>query len=307
MELSYYHSLLIPSIAFSLWMCPFSALSKKFYNQAACEWMTSHPGETISIYDIPGIVKVALPNASTPKNIQAGFRACGIWEFNRNIFTDEDFLCSSVTDRQLDTPGISEVQQEPEVLTQKVRTENATPVMNEIQQQPEAETQVARIEDETQNVTPDRSYHTSTSGIHTSPDDLRPLPKAGKRKRNQNGRRTRKSAILTDTPVKEALREEQMRKENRTQGKGKKKLFSNKSQVIKKSKKYLEFSDSESGADDGDCVCLVCLQSYKDSRMGEQWIQCKECKNWAHVKCTNNDPFFVCLNCHSEIDEESDD
>jgi hypothetical protein len=37
-------------------------------------------------------VSQSLPNALTPKNIKSGFLVIGIWPFNRDIFTDEDFL-----------------------------------------------------------------------------------------------------------------------------------------------------------------------------------------------------------------------
>ena len=220
---------------------------KKFYNQAACDWMKSHPRGTISMYDVPGIVKAALPNAATPKNIQAGFRACEIWEFDRNVFTDREF----------DPPA--------EILD------------SEIEQQAETENQMIRTEEDPFNATPVRNSDASTSGIQTTPDDHRPLSKTGKRKMKKNNRKVRKSAVLTDTPVKEALREEQLQKEKRTQGKGKKKLFASKPVDVKKMRKNLESNDGNSSDDDDDdCVCLVCLQSYRNSKRGEEWIQCKK-------------------------------
>lgn len=42
-------------------------------NTAMDSWMLNHPGKTISIYDIPGIVRNTLPMALTPLNIMAGF------------------------------------------------------------------------------------------------------------------------------------------------------------------------------------------------------------------------------------------
>ena len=34
----------------------------------------------------------------TPKNIQAGFKAAGIWPMNRDIFCDDDFDSAFVSD-----------------------------------------------------------------------------------------------------------------------------------------------------------------------------------------------------------------
>ena len=56
----------------------------------------------MTIYDLPGIVRQALPHAATPSNIQAGFCAAGIFPFNRDIFDEHEYLPSDVTDRPLD-------------------------------------------------------------------------------------------------------------------------------------------------------------------------------------------------------------
>lgn len=73
---------------------------KKFINSACTAWMKSNPGKTITIYDIPGIVATSLPMALTPNNIMSGFRVTGIYPFNRDIFSEQDFLPSYVTNRE---------------------------------------------------------------------------------------------------------------------------------------------------------------------------------------------------------------
>lgn len=50
---------------------------------------------------------------------------------------------------------------------------------------------------------------TLTQGVYPSPEQLRPFQKAGPKLDTKKGKKKRKSAILTDTPVKEALRQEQ--------------------------------------------------------------------------------------------------
>ena len=67
------------------------------------------PWKDMTIYDLPGIIQQAWPRASVPSNITSGFAVTGINitsgfavtgidPFNRNIFSDEDFAPSYVTD-----------------------------------------------------------------------------------------------------------------------------------------------------------------------------------------------------------------
>lgn len=62
-----------------------------------------HPGIPMSIYDIPQYITTAFQHSMTPINIASGFRKSGIFPFNRDIFTEDDFLSSSVTDRPINT------------------------------------------------------------------------------------------------------------------------------------------------------------------------------------------------------------
>jgi len=61
--------------------------------------MVNNPSKTMTIYEIPEMVKQALPLAVTSNNITGGFTVSGIYCFNPNIFTDIDFMPSYVTDR----------------------------------------------------------------------------------------------------------------------------------------------------------------------------------------------------------------
>ncbi|XP_045469070.1 MFS-type transporter clz9-like [Harmonia axyridis] len=74
---------------------------KARYNAAMNNWMLSNPGRTITIYNIPGFVSTIMSQAFSQSNILSGFRKTGIHPYNPDIFTDEDFLCSSVTDKEM--------------------------------------------------------------------------------------------------------------------------------------------------------------------------------------------------------------
>ncbi|KAJ4940686.1 hypothetical protein JOQ06_026982, partial [Pogonophryne albipinna] len=72
---------------------------KTYYNRAMDGWMRSHPGRTVSIYEVSELVKQTFLSAMSPTNITSGFRATGIYPFNRDIFPEEDYAPSMVTDR----------------------------------------------------------------------------------------------------------------------------------------------------------------------------------------------------------------
>lgn len=59
--------------------------------------------------------------------------------------------------------------------------------------------------------------------------------------------------------------------------------------------------DKENQYDDEDCFCLVCLETFSNSRPNEEWIQCIECKMWSHAECVNDDANYVCHNCESDL------
>ena len=117
----------------------------------------------------------------------------------------------------------------------------------------------------------------------TTPETIRPFCKAGPRKKSSTGSiRKRQTAVLTDTPVKEALKELKMASKARINT-GKK--------LPKKSKKGTRRNSRVNGksqastpesSEDEEWFCLVCMEPYSNSRPGENWVQCASCKLWAH-------------------------
>lgn len=79
---------------------PFKFLKNEVSKQAGY-WMANHPGQTIKIYDIAGLVGASWPKAMSKAAIEQGFRVTGIYPFNPEVFTDRDFAPSYVSDRPL--------------------------------------------------------------------------------------------------------------------------------------------------------------------------------------------------------------
>ena len=72
---------------------------KTFYNSFADAWMTNHPGRSITIYEISELSGAAFVKAFTLENITSAFKATGIYPFSPQIFTEDSFLPSAVTER----------------------------------------------------------------------------------------------------------------------------------------------------------------------------------------------------------------
>ncbi|KAJ8912432.1 hypothetical protein NQ315_006098 [Exocentrus adspersus] len=72
---------------------------ESFYGEACRDWMVNNPGKTISIYDVSEIIGKAFAKAFTITNIVSGFAVTGICPYNENLFGEEEFLSSYVTDR----------------------------------------------------------------------------------------------------------------------------------------------------------------------------------------------------------------
>ncbi|CAI5650280.1 unnamed protein product [Oreochromis niloticus] len=142
------------------------------------------------------------------------------------------------------------------------------------------------------------------SGLPT-PEDIRPYPKAGRRKPSSKGRKRRKSAILTDTPVKQQLEKEKNKAESS------KKLFQKRgtrggktSGPMKNNAAKRRKIIQESSSDDEECFCLVCVEPFSNSRPKETWVKCVKCNKWAHDACTSGQAIYVCQNCDSEVESD---
>ena len=68
------------------------------YNCECDKWMTMHAGQRISQYDQAELFGRAYVRTATMEKSLSGFSCTGLWPFNPDIFTAEDFLPSMMTD-----------------------------------------------------------------------------------------------------------------------------------------------------------------------------------------------------------------
>lgn len=70
---------------------------KRYYNEACRNWLINHPGRRITIHEIADLVGQAYPFAFSTNNVLSGFSTVGIYPYNPNVFTEDDFAAASVT------------------------------------------------------------------------------------------------------------------------------------------------------------------------------------------------------------------
>lgn len=189
---------------------------KKAYNNAVHVWGSSNPGKSTSIYEVAGFVNHAMCQALTPQNIASAFRATGICPFNPNIFSDSDFVKSSVTFQP-------EPEKDGDGTSQTGHSDNAENVNNV------NEGEIDVNEEDVDDPLPLPSPRTlgspspvpstaskSTQG-HVTPQDIVPLPKAIPVAPKRKGRKKGRCMVATDTPEKLALEKEADEKKQKKQ------------------------------------------------------------------------------------------
>ncbi|CAG4949741.1 unnamed protein product [Parnassius apollo] len=103
---------------------------KKAYATACDNWQVSHPGQAITQFQVVQLFGTAYLNVAKMERAKKAFESCGIWPFNDQVFTDEDFSPSEVTDhpfpltesRENEQTSTQAESQMPSVVTETVGT-----------------------------------------------------------------------------------------------------------------------------------------------------------------------------------------
>ena len=74
---------------------------KQFYSSFSDSWLTNNPSGVITIYEIAEIAGQSYTHAFTMRNIISGFASTGIFPFNPNVLSEDEFLPAEVTDMPL--------------------------------------------------------------------------------------------------------------------------------------------------------------------------------------------------------------
>lgn len=169
---------------------------KRYYNASSDNWMVSNP-RPMTIFDIASILRSAYEQAFTQSNIASGFAVSGIEPYNRNIFQDDEFLPATVTDRPFPPDPQDHGSSTESVVVAPTVQGSPSNQSGDLPPQASPSNDVFDL--------PSTSGG-STLGLHVTPEQLKPFPRAGARK-NTGKSRKQKTRILTDTPVKNDIRQ----------------------------------------------------------------------------------------------------
>ncbi|KAJ8937926.1 hypothetical protein NQ318_005533 [Aromia moschata] len=182
-----------------------------------------------------GNEQLANGESFTISNICKSFEKTGIYPFNSNIFTDDDFLPSSITDRPDPSSLINDNSSLPSILQSKVDLTQSDNILD----QPSTSSDLNSPSTSgivNKNITKEGREEL---GI-VSPEMVRPFPTAPPRKKKKTcGRKKGKCSVITDTPEKDELMKAEVDRKR-----GKKRDVKNKKN-LKTAKKQCT-SDSES-------------------------------------------------------------
>ncbi|GLV33557.1 hypothetical protein CBL_20276, partial [Carabus blaptoides fortunei] len=265
-------------------------------------------------------------------------QVCKVWPYNPNIFTDADFIAAETTN--VHSPVVAEIANLPTAVA-----EEATIITTAVAAEP---TIIPTVTATDQSVlspktnlgrppsssTPGCSFwEKDSSGASSpfvvSPANIVPVPHVGNTNKKRMTRKRGKTAIITESPYKNELKEQQNNKKILKKGKlVRRKIImesSNSSdagengtdtlkvhprisepkiaksrtsfKTSKMQQKLPNSASSSSSGDEVDAECLYC--GYLYSQSDEGWVLCIKCRKWAHCSCAGEDHEIqhICPKC----------
>ena len=298
---------------------------KTYYHQNIEQWLRTHPGRGVTMFQLSKLFGIAYGKAATVSIAVNGFRKSGIFPCNPLVFNDSDFCPAEVTDRpnpilnsssnsalnSLLTTGNVELQDtstsnmDEEVLETftNLPAESPALVVDGNNLQDAAATKdipgpPVLVDDNTsQDASIDVSRdipgpsNTKTVDLNATANssfiNVEQISPLPKRivRPGMKQRNCSKSTVLTSSPHKRSLVSHSTCSSNTKTAKRKN---------LKKSVAKKQCIKNMSKSFDKDYACLVC-----GGNEDEDWIQCSKCEEWAHEQCADltDARFYYCDNC----------
>lgn len=244
--------------------CFFSSLKK--YYAAECEnWMRNHPGRTITTFQVATIFAPAYSKTASVANAIEGFKVTGIHPFNNNLFSETDYLASSVTER----PLVSSEDVMPTNFTEN--SDNGATTSTQISPHRVDERELLSVESELlelarQITEPSEPIPSTSTSSTVTLTQLSPYPKSSVLR--LNNKRSKRSEVLSSSPYKKQLEDH----------------VANKKPIVQRKRKEVH-KKPKTAPKKKSWACPGCAEKFIEPIV-EDWIECTSCHNWWHDKCT---------------------
>ena len=302
-----------------------------YYTQAIENWLRNHPGRVVTTFQTAGLFRSAYVRAATMTTAVNGFRKTGIWPIDRNVFGPGDFAGAAPTDIELRhdvalQPQATEVG--PVTPVADVGAPRAVDVR--LAQQTDVDphallaVSVAVATRGTADIdmvsvpsldmlapaamdmdlatdingngigSPRRNQNATSVAITT----VSPIPKVTEQTPIKSHRRG-KTCIITLSPYKQQLEQTESHVVQGSATTQHKRNHPSKQAEVCKDTATSQTSTAMSKQDD--TACLYCCEQFVNSRKGEKWIECGQCKGWAYEDCTDYEGgTFTCDICEDD-------
>nr|CAH7730077.1 unnamed protein product [Callosobruchus chinensis] len=239
-----------------------------YYTEANEKWLRSHPGLTVSQYQVAQLLGEAYARAAVIANAMNGFRRTGIWPVDRNVFSDADFIPADVlsqnhnmnSNTDLENQSTSDSDDEPLIhyfqkdatLSKATQEELVIRDLNVASTSKEAHMRI--IETVLRSPTVDQTKVKKTKGAQ-------------------------KAEVITSTPYKDELQGKQPPDNMRS---------------VKRKVQFDSNTSNKKSINEKEWYCKLCNECSI-----EDMIQCLQCRTWVHEICANvqSREKFICDFC----------
>lgn len=239
-----------------------------YYDQAIEKWLRQNPGRAVTQFQVARFIGEAYGRAASIANAANGFRRCGIWPVDRNVFTDADFVAQD----DLQTEQIIVVEKGDE--NNDSEDEDDIPVAVLMRQQ--------------------KTRTASPTPQDISFEDILPIPDLinSNKVNSRAGKRAQTARVLTTTPYKEELEAKKSEVKGKQRNQVKRKIGQTEQNTQKKKRDDVVNAVIEVNEDEW--LCSLCGECKV-----EDMVRCDVCHLWAHQLCANieNDLCYICDKC----------